>query len=55
MEVFLVIICFLVFALIEYFTIPIYIKHNKDLFWSLYHDLIIKELSKNYERLVDDE
>ena len=55
MEYVLMIICFLVFFLIEYFTIPLYIKRNKDLFWSLYHDMIIKELSKNYERLDDDE
>lgn len=55
MEYFLIFICFLVFFLIDYFTIPLYIKHNKDLFWSLYHDKIINELSKNYERLVDYE
>lgn len=55
MEIFLLIICILVIFLIEYFTIPLYIKHNKDLFWALYHDDILKELSKNYERLCDDE
>lgn len=55
MEYFLMFSYPLVFFLIEYFTIPLYVKHNKELFWSLYSDKIIKEISKNYERLVDDE
>lgn len=55
MEYFLTFICFVLFSLIDYFTIPLYIKHNKDLFWSLYHDKIISELSKNYERFAADE
>lgn len=50
-----VIICFLIFLLVDYFTIPFYVKKNKDLFWSLYHDKIIKVLSKDLERWVDDE
>lgn len=58
MEYFLIFICFLVFLLfllIDYYTIPFYIKHNKNLFWSLYHYKIIKILAKDYERLDDDE
>lgn len=46
MDFIYIFVCFSVFALIEYFTIPIYIRINKDLFWSLYHKDIIKAFKK---------
>lgn len=41
---------FLIFSCIEYFSVRLYIRINKDLFWDLYHKEIIKELSKDYKR-----
>lgn len=55
MDYVICIICFLIFLLVDYFSTSFYLKCNKDLFWDLYHDKIIKELSKDLERLVDDE
>lgn len=46
MNTFTVILICLIFTLIEYFTVPLYIKLNKDLFWALYYKDIIKELKE---------
>lgn len=42
------ILCAIIFFFLEYFSVSLYIKINRDLFWELYHKQIIKELSKDY-------
>lgn len=46
MNTFIVILICLIFSLIQYFTVPLYIKLNKDLFWALYYNYIIDALKE---------
>lgn len=44
--------CIVIF-LIQYFSVRLYVKWNKGLFWDLYGDIVFKELSKDIEKESD--
>lgn len=54
MNLFGLLLMVLIFGFIEYFSVRLYIKINKDLFWALYHDLIMKEFIDSKGNLTYD-